>query len=106
MDQEVRRIRDTKEERRRGLQLVQAGNLHMDQELIEVQTLWGKVQRELNLPLRGWGGVVGGCGRVPPGIQAAVQEGERQATHSRQALRLLEQLGPQITAQFWGHLRG
>ena len=47
MEQEIQRIKDQEEERRRGTQLMQPGNVCVNQELVDIQISWLCVQGAL-----------------------------------------------------------
>ena len=62
--------------------------------LIDLQTTFLQVQARLNEYF--------GSGNVPGGIQEIVDQGEKQLTQSRQALRISECHGATLAAQFQG----
>ena len=93
LSRDMRRIREQKEEKKRGIALKNTANLHVDDELFDIQTTWLQMQVRLDKHLGGG---------VPPRIQEVVDAGERQLTSSRQGLRILESHGPLLAAQFRG----
>ena len=94
LSREVRMSREQKEEAKRGTGLQQQANKRVDAELIDLQTTFLQVQAQLDEYF--------GSGQVPQGIQASVDQGERQLTQSRQSLRIQESHGVALAAQFRG----
>ena len=92
--QEMRRLWEQGEERRRGTQLMNPQHLHVNQELVGMQMSWVHVQSARDV----WHGV--GC--VPQSIQDAVDKGERQLTVARQTLQIVKSHGPCLATQFQG----
>ena len=94
LSREVRVSREEKEERKRGTALTSAANKRVDAELIDLQTTFLQVQAQLDEYF--------GVGRVPDGIQATVDLGEKQLTDNRRNLRIQETHGADLAAQFQG----
>ena len=94
LSRDMRRIKEQEEERRRGTALRDQANLRVDQELVDLQTTWLQMQSRLDKFF--------GEGRVPPSLQDAVNMCESQLIASRQGLRILENHGPHLAAQFQG----
>ena len=91
----MRVSREQKEESKRGTGLTQAANKRVDAELIDLQTTFLQVQAQLDEYF--------GAGRVPAGIQASVDMGERQLTESRDSLSGYKRVTePALAAQFRG----
>ena len=94
LSREARVSREEKEERKRGTGLTSAANKRVDAELIDLQTTFLQVQAQLDEYF--------GVGRVPDGIQGAIDLGEQQLTNNRRNLRIQESHGADLAAQFQG----
>ena len=92
ISRDMQHMKEQEEKKRRGTQLANDGHSCMDQELVDVQTVWLTVQEVLDDHF----GVHG----VPSNIQGAMDAGERQLTVARQSLRIIESHGPRLVAQF------
>ena len=68
MQREMRRMKEAEEERKRGTQLTNPGHLHVNQELVYIQTSWARVQ----CALENWHG----SDAAPVSIQEAVDAGK------------------------------
>ena len=94
ISRDMHHMKEQEEERRRGTQLSNDGHRHVDQELVDVQTVWLTMQEALDDHF----GVHG----VPSNIQGAMDAGERQLTVARQSLRIIESHGPHLVTKFRG----
>ena len=94
LSRKVKQYEEVEEEKKRGTQLSNPGHLRVNQDLVDVQSSWVRVQSALD----GYHGE----GNVPGTIQAAMDQGERQLMLARQGLRIIESHGPKLAAQFCG----
>ena len=92
LSHKVKRYKEAEEEKKRETQLSNPGHLHINQELVDVQSSWVRVQSALDR--------FHGEGNVPVCIQSAMDQGENQLMLARQGLRIIESYGPKLAAQF------